>query len=106
MERITEIYTFEVLRGSSYFLDVDGKANRLVVEMTKDEERVFEFALSSELYEEFEGDINVLVNMKNRTIHMLNFRPSTLHKSWKEFAFRKKGIAITADYHIRLVETM
>ena len=106
MSRITEIYKFEVLRGNSYFLDKDGKANRLVVELTKDEERVFDFALSSELYEEFEGDINIVVNMKNRTIHMLNFRPSTLHTSWKEFAFRKKGIAITAEYHIRLVETM
>ena len=59
-----------------------------------------------ELYEEFEGDINVVVNMGDRTIHMLNFKPSTLHSSWKEFAFRKKGIQITCDYHIRLVETM
>ena len=106
MEHITEIHKFEVLRGSSYFIDVDGKANRLVVEMTKDEERVFDFALSSELYEEFEGNINVVVNMRNRTIHMLNFKPSTLYTSWKEFAFRKKGIQITHDYHIRLVETM
>jgi len=106
MERITEIYKFEVLRGSSYFIDIDGKANRLIVEMTNDQERVFEFALSSELYEEFEGNINVAVNMIDRTIHMLNFKPSTLHTSWKEFAFQKKGIAITAEYHIRLVETM
>jgi hypothetical protein len=106
MERITEIYKFEVLKGSSYFQDTDGKANRLVAEMTKDQERVFEFALSSELYEEFEGNINIIVNMQDRMIHMLNFKPSTLHSSWKEFAFRKKGIAITAEYHIRLVETM
>lgn len=106
MTRITEIYKFELLRGNSYFLDVDGKGNRLVIELTKDEERVFDFALSSELYEEFEGDINVVVNMGDRTIHMLNFKPSTLHSSWKEFAFRKKGIQITCDYHIRLVETM
>jgi hypothetical protein len=106
MSRITEIHKFEVLKGSSYFIDVDGKANRLVVEMTRDQERVFDFTLSSELYEEFEGNINVVVNMRNRTIHMLNFKPSTLYSSWKEFAFRKKGIQITAEYHIRLVETM
>lgn len=106
MKRITEIHKFEVLKGSSYFIDVDGKPNRLVVEMIRDQERVFDFALSSELNEEFEGNIKVVVNMRNRTIHMLNFKPSTLYTSWKEFAFRKKGIAITADYHIRLVETM
>jgi hypothetical protein len=106
MERITEIYKFEVLRSNSYFIDIDGKANRLVAELTKDEERVFDFDLSSELYEEFEGDINVVVNMKNRTIHMLNFKPSTLHESWKELAFRKKGTQITSQYHIRLVPTI
>jgi len=106
MERITEIYKFEVLRSNSYFVDVDGKANRLVAEMTKDEERLFDFALSSELYEEFEGNINIVVNMQDRTIHMLNFKPSTLHESWKELAFRKKGTQITSQYHIRLVPTI
>jgi hypothetical protein len=106
MERITEIYKFEVLRSNSYFVDTKGEGNRLVAEMTKDQERVFEFALSCELYEEFDGNINVVVNMKDRTIHMLNFKPSTLHESWRELAFRKKGTQITAEYHIRLVPTI
>ena len=106
MERITEIYKFEVLRSNSYFVDTKGECNRLVAEMTKDQERVFEFALSCELYEEFDGNINVVVNMKDRTIHMLNFKPSTLHESWRELAFRKKGTQITAEYHIRLVPTI
>ena len=106
MDRITRIYRFEVLEGSSFFWDNDGKGNRLVVEVPKNEENAFEFALSNELYEEFEGQIDVQVVMKNRTIIMRNFKPSTLHTSWEEFAFRKKGISITTKYHIRLVETI
>jgi guanylate kinase len=56
--------------------------------------------------EEFDGEIDVQVIMKNRTIIMRNFKLSTLHSSWETFAFRQKGIAITTKYHIRLVETM
>ena len=104
--RITKTYKFEVLASNSYFQDTDGKGNRNVTEMTKDEERTFEFALSSELYEEFEGNIDVMVDVESRTIRMLNFKPSILHNSWETFAFRKKGIAITSNYHIRLIETM
>jgi len=104
--RITKTYKFEVLESNSYFIDIDGKANRQVAELTKDEERVFDFELSSELYEEFEGNIDVMVDVESRTIRMLNFKPSILHSSWETFAFRKKGIAITIKYHIRLVETM
>ena len=104
--RITKTYKFEVLESNSYFIDIDGKANRQVAELTKDEERIFEFALSSELYEEFEGNIDVMVDVESRTIRMLNFKPSILHSSWETFAFRKKGIAITINYHIRLIETM
>lgn len=106
MERITEEYSFEVLQGDSFFWDRDGKGNRRIAELTEDEEQDFEFALSSELYEEFEGNIDVMVDMKSRKIRMLKFRPSILHSSWKVFAFRKKGISITTKYHIRLVETM
>lgn len=105
MDRITRTYKFEVLEGSSFFWD-NGKGNRLVAEVPTSEENAFEFALSSELYEEFDGEIDVLVVMKNRTITMRNFKPSTLQSSWETFAFRRKGIAITSKYHIRLVETM
>ena len=105
MDRISRTYRFEVLEGGSFFWD-NGKGNRLVAEVPTSEEKAFEFALSSELYEEFDGEIDVLVVMKNRTIIMRNFKPSTLHTSWEEFAFRRKGIAITSKYHIRLVETM
>lgn len=106
MARTTEIYKFEVLKGDSFFWDTDGAGNRLVAEMTKDQERVFEFALSSELYEEFDGNIDIVAYMKDRTIHMLNFKESELHTSWRKLAFRKKGTQITAEYHIRLVATI
>ena len=105
MDCITKTYKFEVLEGSSFFWD-NGKGNRLVAEVPTSEEKTFESALSSELYEEFDGEIDVLVDMKNRTITMRNFKPSTLQSSWETFAFRRKGISITTKYHIRLVETM
>jgi hypothetical protein len=104
MEYITRTYRFEVLASNSLFYNP--KANRKVAEMTSVEEEVFEIELMQELYEEFDGDINIAINMKDRTIRMLKFRPSALHDSWETFAFRNKGIAITSKYHIRLVETM
>ena len=106
MDCITRTYKFEVLEGKSFFYDGTTKCRKLAAEMTKDREKEFEIALSCELYEEFEGEIDVQVDMKTRTIFMRNFKPSVLYSSWETFAFRKKGISITTEYHIRLVETI
>ena len=105
MPHTLKTYKFEVLEGKSFFYD-GSTPSRKVVELTNDQEREFEFALSSELYEEFEGDIDVQVIMKHREIIMKIFKPSELLTSWEVFAFRKKGIQITSEYHSRLVETI
>ena len=104
MAYISRTYRFEVLESSTFFMDP--QPNRKIATLSTEEENKFEIDLAHELYEEFDGEIDINVNIKKRTIRMLNFKQTPLHQSWEMFAFRKKGISITCKNHIRLVEIM
>jgi hypothetical protein len=97
---LTRIYNFEVLISDSL-----KNGSRMTTEVY--DRKALGIAIEREIYEEFEGDIvKVNVDMNKRFIQLLMYDNSLLYDTWTEFGFRPKGISITDDFHIRLIDTM
>lgn len=104
---IVKTYKFEVLTSKSMFVDADGRPSRTVAELTPQQASNLKTDIERELYDEFDMELaSIEVDMDNMIVKLFLNEITPLHTSWELFAFRKKGVQITAHYYIRLVETL